>query len=77
MDSFALLAIDEELGLLSAGCTVESFALRKGSLDSLPSEFVSIHELLDGRGKKNEVIILLVHFAIVTATCGGINFNQT
>ena len=47
VDSFTRFDMDEELGL-------DLFALRKGSLDSLPSESVSIRELLDGRGEKNE-----------------------
>ena len=68
MDSFELFDINEELGLLSTGCTVDSFELRKGSFDSLPSESVTIRELLDGRGEKNEVIVLLLRFAIDSYT---------
>ena len=70
MDSFEQFDVNEELGLLSTGCTVNSFALR---IDSLPSESVTIHELLDGRGEKNEVIVLLLRLAIVT--CGVYNLQ--
>ena len=56
----------EELGRLSTGCPVNSFAPRKGSLNSPLSESVTVRKLLYRKGEKKEVVVILLRFAIVT-----------